>query len=45
LANNQDYANVSKRNFGTEVFGNGWTNGNSDFEYASGTSQEAMKRL
>lgn len=45
LANNQSYANVSKRNFGTEVFGNGWTNGNSDFEYASGTSQEAMKRL
>lgn len=45
LANNQSYANVSKRNFGTEVFGNGVTNGNSDFEYASGTSQEAMKRL
>lgn len=45
LANNQNYANVSKRNFGTEVFGNGYVNGNSDFEYASGTSQEAMKRL
>lgn len=39
------YANVSKRNFGTEVFGNGWQNGNTDFEYASGTSQEAMRRL
>ena len=45
LANNQSYANVSKRNFGTEVFGNGWQNGNTDFEFASGTSQEAMKRL
>ena len=45
LANNQHYANVSKRNFGTEVFGNGYVNGNSDFEYASGTSQEAMRRL
>ena len=45
LANNQNYANVSKRNFGTEVFGNGYVNGNSDFEYASGTSQEAMRRL
>lgn len=45
LANNQSYANVTKRNYGTEVFGNGVTNGNSDFEYASGTSQEAMKRL
>lgn len=39
------YGNVSKRNFGTEVFGNGIQNGNSNFEYASGTSQEAMKRL
>ncbi len=39
------YANVSKRNFGTEVFGNGWQNGNTDFEYTSGTSQEAMRRL
>lgn len=45
LANNQSYANVSKRNFGTEVFGNGWQNGNTDFEFASGTSQEAMRRL
>ena len=45
LANNQSYANVSKRNFGTEVFGNGWQNGNTDFEYTSGTSQEAMRRL
>lgn len=45
LANNQNYANVRKRNFGTEVFGNGYVNGNSDFEYASGTSQEAMRRL
>lgn len=39
------YANVSKRNFGTEVFGNGWQNGNTDFEYTSRTSQEAMRRL
>lgn len=46
LANEgKDYANISKRNFGTEVFGNGWQNGNTDFEYASGTSQEAMRRL
>lgn len=49
IANNkiwQQYlANVSKRNFGTEVFGNGWQNGNTDFEYTSGTSQEAMRRL
>ena len=45
LANNQSYANVSKRNFGTEVFGNGYVNGNTDFEYTSGTSQEAMRRL
>ena len=45
LANNQNYANVSKRNFGTEVFGNGYVNRNSDFEYASGPSQEAMRRL
>lgn len=46
LANEgKDYANVSKRNFGTEVFGNGWQNGNTDFEYTSGTSQEAMRRL
>ena len=46
LANeDKGYANVSKRNFGTEVFGNGWQNGNTDFEYASGTSQEAMRRL
>lgn len=45
LANNQNYANVRKRNSGTEVFGNGYVNGNSDFEYASGTSQEAMRRL
>lgn len=46
LANEgRGYANVSKRNFGTEVFGNGWQNGNTDFEYASGTSQEAMRRL
>lgn len=46
LANEgKSYANVSKRNFGTEVFGNGYVNGNSDFEYASGTSQEAMRRL
>ena len=46
LANEgKGYANVSKRNFGTEVFGNGWQNGNTDFEYASGTSQEAMRRL
>lgn len=42
---NEGYANVSKRNFGTEVFGNGWQNGNTDFEYTSGTSQEAMRRL
>lgn len=46
LANEgKGYANVSKRNFGTEVFGNGWQNGNTDFEYTSGTSQEAMRRL
>lgn len=46
LANEgRSYADVSKRNFGTEVFGNGYVNGNSDFEYASGTSQEAMRRL
>lgn len=46
LANEgKGYANVSKRNFGTEVFGNGWQNGNTDFEYASGTSQEAIRRL
>lgn len=46
LANeDRGYANVSKRNFGTEVFGNGWQNGNTDFEYTSGTSQEAMRRL
>lgn len=45
LANNQSYANVSKRNFGTEVFGNGIQNKNSDFEYASVASQEAMRRL
>lgn len=46
LANEgKGYANVSKRNFGTEVFGNGWRNGSTDFEYASGTSQEAMRRL
>lgn len=46
LANEgKGYANVSKRNFGTEVFGNGWQNGNTDFKYASGTSQEAMRRL
>ena len=46
LANEgKGYANVSKRNFGTEIFGNGWQNGNTDFEYASGTSQEAMRRL
>lgn len=46
LANKgKGYANVSKRNFGTEVFGNGWQNGNTDFEYTSGTSQEAMRRL
>lgn len=46
LANEgKSYANVSKRNFGTEVFGNGWQNGNTDFEYTSGTSQEAMRRL
>ena len=46
LANEgKGYANVSKRNFGTEVFGNGWQNGNTDFEFASGTSQEAMRRL
>lgn len=31
LANEgKGYANVSKRNFGTEVFGNGWQNGNTD---------------
>lgn len=42
---NEGYANVSKRNFGTEVFGNGWQNGNTDFEYTSRTSQEAMRRL
>lgn len=46
LANEgKGYVNVSKRNFGTEVFGNGWQNGNTDFEYTSGTSQEAMRRL
>ena len=46
LANEgKSYANVSKRNFGTEVFGNGWQNGNTDFKYISGTSQEAMRRL
>lgn len=46
LANEgKGYANVSKRNFGTEVFGNGWQNGNTDFEYISRTSQEAMRRL
>lgn len=46
LANEgKGYANVSKRNFGTEVFGNGWQNRNTDFEYISGTSQEAMRRL
>lgn len=46
LANEgKGYANVSKRNFGTEVFGNGWQNGNTDFEYISRTSQEAIRRL
>lgn len=46
LANEgKGYANVSKRNFGTEVFGNGWQNGNTDFEYTSGTSQEAIRHL
>lgn len=46
LANEgKGYANVSKRNFGTEVFGNGWQNRNTDFKYISGTSQEAMRRL
>ena len=46
LANEgKSYGNVTKRNFGTEVFGNGVQNGNSSFEYTSGTSQEAMKRL
>lgn len=46
LANEgKGYANVSKRNFGTEVFGNGWQNGNTDFEYTSRTSQEAIRRL
>lgn len=46
LANEgKGYANVSKRNFGTEVFGNGWQNGNTDFEYTSRTSQEAMRLL
>lgn len=46
LANEgKGYANVSKRNFGTEVFGNGWQNENTDFKYISGTSQEAMRRL
>lgn len=46
LANKgKSYANVSKRNFGTEVFGNGWQNGNTDFQYTSRTSQEAMRRL
>lgn len=46
LANEgKSYANVSKRNFGTEVFGNGWQNGNTDFEYTSRTSQEAIRRL
>lgn len=46
LANEgKGYANVSKRNFRTEVFGNGWQNGNTNFEYTSRTSQEAMRRL
>lgn len=46
LANEgKGYANVSKRNFGAEVFGNGWQNGNTDFEYTSRTSQEAIRRL
>lgn len=46
LANEgKGYANVSKRNFGTEVFGNGWQNRNTDFKYTSRTSQEAMRRL
>lgn len=46
LANEgKGYANVSKRNFGTEIFGNGWQNGNTDFEYTSRTSQEAIRRL
>lgn len=46
LANEgKGYANVSKRNFGTEVFGNGWQNRNTNFKYISGTSQEAMRRL
>ena len=46
LANEgKGYANVSKRNFGTEVFGNGQQNKNTDFEYISGPSQEAMRRL
>lgn len=46
LANEgKGYSNVSKRNFGTEVFGNGWQNGNTNFEYTSRTSQEAMRRL
>lgn len=46
LANEgKSYGNVSKRNFGTEVFGNGIQNVNSNFEYVSDTSQEAMKRL
>ena len=46
LANEgKGYANVSKRNFSTEVFGNGWQNGNTDFKYTSGTSQEAIRRL
>lgn len=46
LANEgKGYANVSKRNFGTEVFGNGQQNRNTDFEYIGRTSQEAMRRL
>lgn len=45
LANNPSYSDVRKRKFGTEVFGNGYVNGNSDFEYTSGTSQTALKRL
>lgn len=46
LANEgKGYANVSKRNFGTEVFGNGWQNGNTDLKYTSETSQEALRRL
>lgn len=46
LANEgKGYANVSKRNFGTEVFGNGWRDTNTDFEYIGRSSQEAMRRL